>query len=424
MVLEDHVVMWAAGVLAGLLIACAAILTAAHAAASQMGSSRLRTLQEEGFKGAEALAEVREQEVTIRASVRLVTQSFYLTALGIMAIVASTTWATVGPMVLVVVAVIVVELLLGDIVPRAIAARSPVQIALASGSTLLRVARWTRPLTAPVAHLEERIVGGNDDAISSERRELLEIQKLGEEEGVLEESENRLVERAFHLDELTAWDVMVPRVDIFAWRDDMTLEEIVGRLPDVPYSRVPVYRDSVDDVTGIVYVREAYERVAKGDRTMKLSELAREPFFVPGSLSLTELLRDFQARRIHMGIVADEFGGTDGLVTLEDVLEELVGEIHDETDVASEDIVQVSPLIVEVDAGADLREVNEALDVTLPKAEHRSLNGFILEELGQVPAEGQRFERAGVQIEILSATETQVLRVRLTKLVDLEQTVD
>jgi putative hemolysin len=217
---------------------------------------------------------------------------------------------------------------------------------------------------------------------------------------------------------------MVPRVDIFAWRDDMTLEEIVGGLPDVPYSRVPVYRESVDDVTGIVYVREAYERVARGDRSIKLGELAREPFFVPGSLSLTELLRDFQARRIHMGIVADEFGGTDGLVTLEDVLEELVGEIHDETDVASEDIVQVSPLIVEADAGADLREVNEALDVTLPKAEHRSLNGFILEELGQVPAEGERFERAGVQFEILSATETQVLRVRLTKLVDLEQTLD
>jgi putative hemolysin len=249
-------------------------------------------------------------------------------------------------------------------------------------------------------------------------------QELGEEEGVLEEAENLLVERAFRLDELTAWDVMVPRVDIFAWKDDLTLEDIVAELPDVPYSRVPVYNQSVDDVTGIVYVREAYERVAKRDQSIRLRDLAREPFFVPGSLSLTQLLRDFQSRRIHMGLVADEFGGTDGLVTLEDILEELVGEIHDETDVDSEEIVHVSGTSLEVDAGVDVRDLNEALDVSLPKDEHRSLNGFILEELGHVPKHGDSLEQAGVRIEILEATETQVLRARLTKLMNTEENGD
>lgn len=416
--------MWAAGVLSGLLIFCAAMLTAAQAAASQIGASRLRTLLEEGFRGSEALAEVRAREATVHASVRLVTQSFNLAALGIAAITASITWSTMGAVVSVVVAVIAIVLFVGDILPHAVAARSPVRIALASADALLLVSRYTRLVTAPAAHLEERIVGGNDDALSSERRELLEIQELGEEEGILEEAENRLVERAFHLDELTAWDVMVPRVDIFAWKDDLALEDIIAGLPDVPYSRVPVYSESVDDVTGIVYVREAYERVVKGDRSIKLGDLAREPFFVPGSLSLTQLLQNFQARRIHMGIVADEFGGTDGLVTLEDILEELVGEIHDETDLESEEIVHVSPLSLEVGAGIDLRDLNEALDVSLPKAEHRSLNGFILEEFGHVPKQGDGFERAGVQIEILEATETQVLKARLTKLVDADERGD
>jgi putative hemolysin len=416
--------MWAAGVVGVLLVVCAALLTAAQAAASQVGASRLRTLLEEGFKGAPALAEVREGGTTVEASVRLVSQSLNLAALGISAILASIAWSTVGPVVYVVVGTIVAVLFLGDVLPHAIAARSPVRIALASAPTLLRVSRWTRPLTAPAAHLEERIVGGNEDGLSSERRELLEIQELGEEEGVLEEAENRLVERAFRLDELTAWDVMVPRVDIFAWKDDLTLDDIVAGLPDVPYSRVPVYNKSVDDVTGIVYVREAYERVAKGDRSIKLRDLAREPFFVPGSLSLTQLLLDFQSRRIHMGLVADEFGGTDGLVTLEDILEELVGEIHDETDVESEEILRVSPTSLEADAGVDVRDLNEALDVSLPKAEHRSLNGFILEELGHVPKQGESFEQAGVQIEILEATETQVLRARLTKLMGTEENGD
>jgi putative hemolysin len=413
--------MWAAWAFAGLLVVCSALLTAAQVAASQIGASRFRTLLDEGFGGAAALAEVRDREATVRASVRLVTKALDFAAMGAAVVVASLTWSSLSTVVIVIAVAAVGVLLVGDVLAHAAAARSPVRIALTSAPTLLRVARWTKPLTSPVARLEERIVGGNDEALSSEQRELREIQELGEEEGVLEESENLLVERAFRLDELTAWDVMVPRVDIFAWKDDMTLEEIVAGLPDVPYSRVPVYRESVDDVTGILYVREAYERVAKGDRSVRLSELARAPFFVPGSLSLAQLLRDFQTRRIHMGIVADEFGGTDGLVTLEDVLEELVGEIHDETDVEGEEIVHVSPTTVEVGAGIDMRDLDEALDVSLPKAEHRSLNGFILEELGQVPEPGASFERAGVLIEILEATETQVVRARLSKVAEVEE---
>jgi CBS domain containing-hemolysin-like protein len=409
------------GAAAGVLLLCSAALTAAHAAASQIGASRLRTLQEEGFGGANELFEVREKDATVRTSVRLVTKLCNLGTLTAAAVMASLAWDGVGAMLGALGGASLAVLLLGDVLPHAVAARSPIRIALTSAPTLLRVARWTRPLTAPVARLEERIAGGADEALSSEQRALREIQELGHQEGVLEETEHLLVERAFHLDELTAWDVMVPRVDIFAWKDDLALEEIVAGLPDVPYSRVPVYRESVDDVTGILYVREAYEHVTRGDSSAKLRDLAREPFFVPGSLSLTQLLRDFQSRRIHMGIVADEFGGTDGLVTLEDVLEELVGEIHDETDVAGKEIVRVSPLVVEVDGGVDLREVEEALEASLPKSEHRSLNGFILEELGHVPTPGASFGRQGVLIEVLDATETQVLKVRLTKLTEEEK---
>jgi putative hemolysin len=209
---------------------------------------------------------------------------------------------------------------------------------------------------------------------------------------------------------------MTPRVDVFAWPDCLTLEEIVGQLSSVPYSRVPVYGESVDDITGIVYVREAFQAFVEGKRDTALGQLAREPFFVPGSLSLSRLMQDFQNRRIHMGIVADEFGGIDGLVTLEDVLEELVGEIVDETDVDEEELVRVSRTEAIADAGVDLREINYAFNLSLPTLEHRSLNGFILEELGYVPAVGESLERYGVRIEIVEATDTQVLRARLNRL--------
>ena len=382
----------AAGMIVLFLI-LSAVLTAAHTAVFHIGSSRVRTLRQEGFTGADALGEVRANPSAVESSVRLTTGALNLGALGVGVSTGAMTWGRGGPIADVLIGIVVI-VGFTDIVPRSVVARHPVRLALASASTLLTLSKWTRFIWGAVSRLQVALVRGRDDELSTEERELRELQEIGQEEGILEESENQLVERAFRLDELTAWDIMVPRVDIFAWKRELT----------------------VGDVTGIVFVRELYERVAAGQQDVKLAELSHEPFFVPGSLSCAELLRDFQARRIHMGLVADEFGGTDGLVTLEDVLEELVGEIHDETDVTEDEILRLSETQLECDAGVDVREINAALNVSLPKDEHRSLNGMILEELGHVPAQGDSFEAAGVRIDIVEASETQVLRARVTRL--------
>jgi CBS domain containing-hemolysin-like protein len=208
---------------------------------------------------------------------------------------------------------------------------------------------------------------------------------------------------------------MTPRVDIFAWPASRTLAQIAAELHAVRYSRVPVFGDSIDDVVGVLYTRDAYQALVRGIRDVPLGELAREPFFVPGSIPLTRLLGDFQARRIHLGIVIDEYGGTDGLVTLEDILEELVGEIVDETDVENPSIVRSARNEVLVEGGADLREVNHFFNTTFPQLEHRSLNGYLLDELGYVPKTGEEFEREGIRIRIVEATEQQVLKALLTR---------
>ena len=403
--------------LIGLCLLVSSTLTAAQTAVFQVSESHLRTLQDEGFKGAHALARVRRRAGDVGSSVRRVTGVLNLGSLGIGVATGVLTLGRGGPITNVIIAVIIVIVFV-DVLPHSIAARYPVRLALTSAPGLLALIRWTRWISGPVSLLEEALVKNGEEELSIEERELREIQEIGQKEGILEESENLLVERAFRLDELTAWDVMVPRVDIFAWHENLTLADIVDSLADVPYSRVPIYRDSVDDVTGILYVREAYERITQGMSDLKLHRVSRVPFFVPGSLSLAQLTRDFQAKRIHMGIVADEFGGTDGLVTLEDVLEELVGEIRDETDVEEEEIRRLSENQIECDAGVDVREINEALKVNLPKLEHRSLNGLILEELGHVPSAGERLLCDGVRIEIIQATETHVVRAQVTRLTD------
>jgi len=398
------------------MLLLSATLNGAEAATFSLGGSSLRTLLDEGFPGADALRHLHSRAGPVRASLRLLIATMNLLAVGLAGILGSASGGLLGAVLGVVLAIPAV-LVVAEVLPKAVASRSPVRLALASAPLLVGIERSVRLLVSPILWLEDTLSRRNgDETVDPGAREALEVSLLGQAEGRVDADERLLVERAFRLDELRAWDVMTPRVDIFSWKDDTPLSDIVAELASVPYSRVPVYGESIDDVTGILYVREAYETYVSGREDTLLSGISREPFFVPGSLSLAQLLRDFQARRIHMGIVADEFGGTDGLVTLEDVLEELVGEIVDETDVEDEPLRRISRFEIVADGSVDLREINYALNVSLPQLEHRSLNGFILEELGYVPESGEAIDRAGVRIEVLEASDTQVHRSRLTRL--------
>lgn len=400
-----------------ILLLLSAFFSASATAIFSVGGSRIRTLKEEGFKGAEKLSELRSGSGAIQGLLFFLSSLSSLMAAGLLTGWSALTWRWPGLLVGLVSACAAV-LLLGQILPRSVAARRSVRIGLAVAPLILKLEQFLRPALSPLFRLESYLArAGGENGATQEEREVREITAIGRREGVVGTEEHELVERAFRLDELTVWDVMTPRVAIFAWQDSLTLEEIVGDLEEVPYSRVPVYGESIDDVTGILHVREIYLNYIAGRGKTPLKSLSREPFFVPGSLSLTHLLKDFQARRIHLGIVADEFGGTDGLVTLEDLLEELVGEIVDETDLPEEPLIRISRNELIADGALDLREINYAFNVSLPQIEHRSLNGFIVEELGYVPERGESLERQGVRIDVVDATETQVIRARLRKII-------
>ena len=407
---------WLLSGTAALSILVSALCSASETATFAIGTSRLRTMEEEGFRGANALGELRIRAERTRAALLFLNTLFNTVAVGTVVLLGHTVGGTAGGGWGLLAGSLAV-LTFGQGIPRLLASRHPIRFALAAAPAVLAVEKWLAALTKPLHKLAVGVIGTEGaDGSSQEERDVRELTQLGQEEGLVGEDEHLLVERAFRLDELTAWDVMTPRVDIFAWSDSLTLEKIIGELKSVPYSRVPVYKDTTDDISGILYVREAYENYVAGRTTMTLSQLARDPLFVPGSLPLTRLLHQFQARRIHMGIIADEFGGTDGLATLEDVLEELVGEIVDETDVDEKALIRISRTQIIAPGGVDVREINYAFNVALPQLEHRSLNGFILEELGHVPEPGETVERAGVKIEILTASDTQVLTARLTRL--------
>lgn len=405
-----------------LLLGVSIFLSAAEAAVFALSDGRVRILREEGFRGAARLQEARERKERIQATTLLVSTLLNGVAISLLlALVLQAQTPALGasllrlPTFAFVIASITVALVVSEFLPRLLLFRPAIRMALRWAPVLLGLDRVMGPILRPLIPSNGRGREG-EEGEDREELEVRELSAIGRREGVVGAEEERLVERVFRLDERSAWDVMTPRVDIHSWQDGALLKDIIQELQSVPHSRVPVYGDSVDDITGILNVRDAYEAWVAGRGDEPLSALAREPFFIPGSLPLPQLLRLFQARRVHLGIVADEFGGTDGLVTLEDVLEELVGEIEDERDVAEELVVRVSDDALEVDASIEIRELNDLLALDLPEDDARSLNGLVLEEMGRVPAQGEHLILPGLHVRILESSETQVLRVHLKPL--------
>lgn len=401
------------GIVAALLLS--ALLNAVELALFSLSDARIQMLQNRRFEGADALERLRARPQRMLILLRLSSTAMNVAAATLSALVAL---RLDGGIALLLGAMLVALLLvyLAQLLPMRLITGRQVELALGTAPAVAALVSLFGPLLGFFGRIV-RVVP-IPDAPSSGRlsdNEVRQITALGEREGLVDDHERALIDRVFSMSETRVWDIMTPRVDVFAWSDSLLLRQIATQLYSVPYSRVPVYGEGIDDVTGVLYVRDAYQALVSGQRDVPLRQLARQPLLVPGSMPLVVLLREFQTRRIHVAIVVDEYSGTDGLVTLEDVLEELVGEIVDETDIPDEPILRLSRTEIVAAGDADLREINHFFNTALPQLEHRSLNGYLLEELGRVPDSGEQLERDGVRVEVLEATETQVVRARLTR---------
>lgn len=380
-----------------------------------LGETRVRALVEQRKPGAASLERVRRNPVRARVLMRLGAAATTVAAAVLAGLIGHDHVGTAGLVAGAVAAAVGLHII-DDILSSHIALRAGERAALLASPAILAIGGLIWPVLVTLERIGGVLIERPGVLGAVTESEIRELTAQGHTEGAIEEHERQLIERAFSLDDTKAWDIMTPRVDIVAWPDSLTLGEIASRLGNVPYSRIPVYGESIDDVTGVLYLRDAYQALLAGQRDVRLRVLAREPLIVPGSVAIADLLRNFQTRRIHLALVLDEYGGTDGLVTLEDVLEELVGEINDEMDVAEEPIIRISRSEIVAEGDADLREINHYFNTSLPQLEHRSLNGYLLEEIGHVPCAGETIEREGLQIEVLEATETQVVRARLRRL--------
>jgi CBS domain containing-hemolysin-like protein len=243
--------------------------------------------------------------------------------------------------------------------------------------------------------------------------EIRTIVDAGEEGGAIEVDEKEMIFSIFELGDTLVRAVMVPRIDVCAFEESQTLEAVTDALLEAGHSRAPVYRGDIDRIIGIVYVRDLLQAFRQGRQREPVASLLRPALFVPEAKKADDLLAELQARRIHMAVVVDEYGGTAGLVTLEDLVEEIVGEIRDEYDAAEEAAFQELREGEFLFTGRiDLDEVNELTGARLPKDISDTLGGFISGRLGRVPSPGDVVDAGGLHLVVEQSSGRRIIKVR------------
>jgi putative hemolysin len=330
-----------------------------------------------------------------------------------------------GPVVTAVVVISGLFLFLGQAVPRALARTRPSATAGALLTLCRFVAMLVRPLSAlsdGAADLLTRLFGGEhpDTVPAGSEDELLIITRDDHDDGVIEPEERKMIDNVLRLEETTARDIMVPRVDIVAVAEDASSQDIVDVITEKGHSRLPVYRESVDEIVGILYAKDLLPFVIGSTRTLPIKRLLRPVYVVPESKRLDDLLGELRRNRVHIAVVADEYGGTAGLVTIEDILEEIVGEIQDEYDEELTLLESISDREIIVDGRLPIEEIERALRTTLTGDDdpYGTAAGFVHWHLDRMPQEGDHFDAHGIRAEVLDVEGNRLRRLRLTRLTD------
>jgi CBS domain containing-hemolysin-like protein len=399
------------------MIALAALLAAAETAITRVSTARAEALVEEGRRGAKVLRTLIDQRERVLNPLLLVVLGCQLGAATIVAVLVDRRWGTEA-----LVGVFAFELLFVYVVAEAIPKSWSLAYPDRSATAIAPVARLVSSI-APLRWIANGVVrifgaGTTEDPHGDvAEEELLALAEEAAASEAIDEEERQLIEHIITFGDTVAKEVMVPRPDMVALAADCLVRSAIEIVILNGFSRVPVYSESIDDIVGVVHSKDLL-RAGQDDRTGELvTSLMREPRFVPESKRIAELLREMQREKFHMAIVIDEYGGTAGLVTLEDLIEEVLGEIVDEFDVEQPMIEQVDGVRLRVNGRVPLDDLEELLGRELPEGDWSTVGGLIFNSLGHVPAVGEICEVDGHRFLVERVQGRRIARVLVTPVV-------
>lgn len=288
----------------------------------------------------------------------------------------------------------------------------PLQIFYKIFYPFIRVLDWTGTKTVRIFGLHP----SGEHGSSYTEDEIRQLIKVSEESGHLNEEERRLINRVFEFSETTVKEAMIPRTEIAAISADLTLQEIVKAFQENGFSRLPVFRESMDDIAGFIHSKDLMPFLLK-PKTFKIEEVLKKPFYVVDTARLEDVLRQMQREKFHFGFVVDEHGGVEGIITLEDLLEEIVGDISDEHDEeVNEQIKDLKDGSYILDGGLAVRDLNKRCEMNIPVSEsYTTIAGFLMSEAGQILSEGETVPFNGHTFKIEKVDKRRILKVRMEK---------
>ncbi len=391
-------------------IFCSALFSGAETAYTSLNKNRLRKMIEDGNKRAgwvldlfntydDMLTTVLVGDNIVNVAMSSVSAVFFVSFMPRYGTVVST---------LIITALVVV---FGEISPKSIARAHPEGFALFTIPVIWAMLKVLTPINflfRKWQNMLRKLFKGSSREMTSD--ELSMFFEDAAQQGVIDQEEENLLKSAIAFQGQTVEDVLTPRVDIIAVRADATDEEVKALFSGYQYSRLPVYEKSIDHIIGILYEKDYYTAEETPDKTVR--KLMRQPVFVPNTMMLDDLFRFFQQRRSHIAVVTDEFGGTMGIVTLEDVLEELVGEIYDEHDHEVEIYKRIDEDTFRIIGSADMDQLERCMHEKL-QSDGSSAGGWVIEQMGNIPSEGESFRYKNFTVKVIKADGNRVVEIEV-----------
>ena len=312
-------------------------------------------------------------------------------------------------------------LIFGEIIPKRYCQQHALPISLKIAKPIYFLSVFFSPLVKVLTLLTQGIlkVSGSKEVKKNHlitEKEIHTLIDIGAEEGILEKKEEEMAHSALEFDETQAKEIMVPRTKVVCIEEEENLYTLLELIKKVGYSRIPVYRKTIDNIVGIAYAKDLLNFFSKIDKSLKVKQIMHPPIFVPYTTHLSELFRKLQKEKTHLAIIVDEYGGVAGIITIEDLLEEIVGEIEDEYDLKKEKIISLENKSFLIDADTNIDEVNKKIGTHFPEKTEafESIGGFIIYFLGRIPQKGETIEYQNLKINITEADEKHIEKIKLT----------
>lgn len=322
----------------------------------------------------------------------------------------------------------IVVLIFGELTPKGIAKDMPEKIAIAMTPVMSALIWLLTPINWLLRlwyKLVDKIVPTSEEAKTTSE-ELLVLVEEAEQEGAVDKEESELIKSAIEFNDTEVQDILTHRVDLEAVPLTATKDDLSDRFIESRYSRILIYKDNIDNIVGVVHLKDFYGEYNK--KSFSIKKLMTSPVFVPPTMKIDDCLRLLQQEKSSIAVVTDEFGGTQGIVTVEDVVEELVGEIWDEHDEVDEDFSQIEENIWLVSGKADLEKTLELFDTPIDEdlEDTQTVSGWVMEELGHIPENGETFEYENLKVEVIDTDSRRVMKIRVEVIIhdDSEETVE